>query len=70
MSPEPTALVTNWLRSAIDDARRRGLPELEPFLESLAQSLAALRTADAEYAAEPPQDPATLGDPPSDHERS
>ena len=63
-------IVTNWMRSAIDDARRRGLPELEPFLEGLAQSLAALRTADAEYAAEPQQGPATLGDPPSDNERS
>ncbi len=38
--------VNAWLESAIDDARRRGLPELVPLLESLAQSTALLRSAD------------------------
>jgi hypothetical protein len=70
LSPEPTALVTNWLRSAIDDARRRGLPELEPLLEGLARSLAALRTADAEYAAEPQHVHAAHDDPRDGNERS
>jgi hypothetical protein len=35
-----------WLEAAIADARRRGLPELEPLLESLARSTEALREAD------------------------
>jgi hypothetical protein len=37
-----------WLASAIEDAERRGLPELKPLLEGLARSTAALRAADAE----------------------
>jgi hypothetical protein len=35
-----------WLRAAIDDAERRGLPELKPLLETLARSTRALRAAD------------------------
>ncbi|MEO5897753.1 MAG: hypothetical protein ABIS06_18845 [Vicinamibacterales bacterium] len=35
-----------WLRNAVEDARRRGLPALEPLLESLARSTTALREAD------------------------
>jgi hypothetical protein len=35
-----------WLQAAIADARRRGLPELEPFLGALATSTEALRRAD------------------------
>ena len=35
-----------WLRAAIDDAERRGLPELKPLLEALARSTRALRAAD------------------------
>jgi hypothetical protein len=44
-----------WLASAIEDAERRGLPELKPLLEGLARSTAALRAADAELdeASEP-----------------
>ncbi len=38
--------VAAWLRDAIADAERRGLPELEPLLEQLAQSTALLRAAD------------------------
>lgn len=38
--------VTAWLEDAIADAERRGLPELRPLLESLAQATAALRAAD------------------------
>jgi hypothetical protein len=41
-----------WLRSAIADAERRGLPELKPLLEALARSLAALRAADFNDAAD------------------
>jgi len=41
--------VSAWLASAVADARTRGLPELQPLLESLARSLAALRDADAEF---------------------
>jgi hypothetical protein len=35
-----------WLKAAIEDAERRGLPELKPLLESLARATAALRGAD------------------------
>ena len=35
-----------WLRAAIDDAERRGLPELKPLLEALARATRALRAAD------------------------
>ena len=40
--------VADWLRSAIEDAERRGLPELKPLLEALAKSTVALREADAD----------------------
>lgn len=35
--------VEAWLMAAIADAERRGLPELKPLLESLAQATRALR---------------------------
>jgi hypothetical protein len=35
-----------WLAAAIADAERRGLPELKPLLESLAQATRALRAAE------------------------
>ena len=35
-----------WLSAAIDDAERRGLPQLKPLLEALAKSTRALRAAD------------------------
>jgi hypothetical protein len=38
--------VDAWLRSALADAERRGLPELKPLLESLARATIALRHAD------------------------
>jgi hypothetical protein len=34
-----------WLKAAIEDAERRGLPELRPMLEALAQATRALRNA-------------------------
>ena len=37
--------VDQWLESAIEDAERRGLPELKALLEGLAQSMKALRAA-------------------------
>jgi hypothetical protein len=56
--------VPDWLRTAVDDARRRGLPELEPLLQGLAKSTAALREAerlmnaeDAKSQALKPADP-------------
>ena len=39
-------VVNAWLRAAIADAERRGLPELKPLLETLARSTAALRNAE------------------------
>jgi hypothetical protein len=38
--------VEAWLQSAIDDAARRGLPELKALLEALAQATRTLRAAD------------------------
>lgn len=38
--------VDDWLRAAIADAERRGLPGLKPVLESLAQTTRVLRAAD------------------------
>lgn len=35
-----------WLENAIQDAERRGLPDLRPLLETLARATSALRTAD------------------------
>ena len=35
-----------WLKWAIEDAERRGLPELKPALEGLASMLQILRAAD------------------------
>jgi hypothetical protein len=40
-----------WLENAIQDAERRGLPDLKPLLEGLARSTAALRTADWNFDA-------------------
>jgi hypothetical protein len=37
--------IDTWLRTAIADAERRGLPELKPLLESLALAMRALRDA-------------------------
>lgn len=38
--------VDAWLRAAVADAERRGLPELKPLLEGLARSTRQLRAAD------------------------
>jgi hypothetical protein len=35
-----------WLTAAVEDARRRRIPQLETLLRSLARSTAALRAAD------------------------
>lgn len=37
--------VEQWLKNAIADAERRGIPELKPLLEGLAQATSALRDA-------------------------
>jgi hypothetical protein len=42
--------VDDWLRAAVADAKRRGLNELEPILESLAKSTTALRDAEKAIA--------------------
>ena len=39
--------VESWLRAAIADAEKRGLPELKPMLETLARAVQALRAGDA-----------------------
>jgi hypothetical protein len=38
--------IDTWLKAAIADAERRGLPELKPLLESLARASRALRASD------------------------
>ena len=38
--------IESWLKAATADAEQRGLPELKPILEGLAQSTATLRAAD------------------------
>jgi hypothetical protein len=43
--------IKSWLDHAINDAERRGLPALRPFLESLARATSALRTADWNFDA-------------------
>ena len=35
-----------WLKCAIEDAERRGIPELKPILEALAKAKTILRAAD------------------------
>jgi len=47
--------IESWLQAALADADRRGLPELKPFLEGLAQSTAALRRADFNDRADVPR---------------
>lgn len=42
----PDAHIDAWLRSATEDAERRGLGELVPLLETLARSTAQLRHTD------------------------
>jgi hypothetical protein len=49
------AAVGAWLLGAVADAEGRGLPELKPLLEGLAQSTIALRKAD--WNDEVPVDP-------------
>jgi hypothetical protein len=38
--------VDAWLAAALADAERRGLTDLKPLLEALAQAMRALRAAD------------------------
>jgi len=38
--------IKSWLDNAVQDAERRGLPNLKPLLETLARATSALRTAD------------------------
>lgn len=45
--------VQEWLRAAIEDAKRRNLEALPPLLETLARSTAALRDADDASRREP-----------------
>lgn len=49
--------IERWLELAIEDAERRGLPQLKPLLEGLAQSTKVLRaTAAGGRADEPAHD--------------
>ena len=38
--------IESWLKAAIGDAERRGLPEMKAGLEALARATQALRAAD------------------------
>ena len=46
MTPASNVSIDAWLKAAIADAEARGLSELKPLLESLAQAMRALRAAD------------------------
>jgi len=48
--------IDSWLKTAIADAERRGLPEMKAGLEALARAAQALRNADFNLRAngEPP----------------
>ena len=46
--------IEDWLASACADADRRGLADLKPLLESLAEATRALRGADWDDAGRPP----------------
>lgn len=35
-----------WLKGAVEDAERRGLPDLKPILETLAKAITTVRAAD------------------------
>ena len=52
----------SWLAAAIADARRRGLPELEPLLKSLAEMTRTLRAAESDRV---PDERAVHAEPPS-----
>jgi hypothetical protein len=43
-----------WLKAALADADRRGLPDLEPLLEMLARATKTLRDADFNPSPQPP----------------
>jgi hypothetical protein len=42
--------VDRWLEASLADAERRGLPELKPLLEALAQATRLLRAASFDQA--------------------
>ena len=52
--------VQDWLRSAIEDAERRGLPALKPLLETLAKSTTALREVEGAWHPNELRVPGTL----------
>ena len=55
--------IDSWLVAAIADARRRGLPELEPLLRSLAEMTRTLRAAQFDHV----PDERAVHAPPPDH---
>ena len=46
MDRVPDGSVAAWMTRIADDARRRGLPELVPLIESLGRAVTSLREAD------------------------
>ena len=56
--------IESWLKAAVADAERRGLPELKPILEALARATQALRAADFNDDASGTP-PAAVGQPPA-----
>ena len=49
--------INAWIAAAIADAERRGLPELRPLIEALAQATRALRASDVPRQEPVPDDP-------------
>ncbi len=60
--------IDEWLAAACVDAEQRGLMDLKPLLESLAEATRALRSAGWELAAPGPEPPGAAGQqsPPAD----
>jgi hypothetical protein len=55
--------IEDWLSSACADADRRGLADLKPLLESLAESTRALRSAGWDDAGRPSSHPGSADAP-------
>lgn len=59
--PLVVVTVKSWLEAALQDADRRGLPDLKPLLEALAKATSTLRSAewnaDASGEFDRPQEP-------------
>ena len=63
--------IESWLQATIADAEKRGLPELKPLVEGLAQATRVLRNADFNETAagQRTADGGHVGQPPREEQR-